>query len=225
MNRLSLLLAAASLAALAGPASARGAAQPVFAPSDVPVGWVQFCQERPGDCSVQGRSNEVVTLTPERAAELAAVNQRINRTLKPVPDMEHYGVAQRWTIPTDGMGSCHHYMLMKRQALQQLGWPQSALLVTVVLTKTGIGHAVLTVRTNRGDLVLDNLDGRILPWNRTGYRYLMRQSQTSPNSFVSLGQSWRTALAAASRTAAAPSRALPAAWWQASAGPVWHPWQ
>ena len=129
MNRLSLLVAAAGLAVLPGSASARGVAQPVFGPSDVPVGWVQFCQERPGDCSAEGPSNEVVTLTPQRAAELASVNQRVNRTLKPVPDIEHYGVAQRWTIPTDGMGSCHHYMLMKRQALQQLGWPQSALLV------------------------------------------------------------------------------------------------
>src|SRR4249919_1185160 len=88
-----------------------------------------------------------------------------------------------------GWGACHHYMLMKRQALERLGWPRSALLVTVVRTSTGEGHAVLTVRTSRGDLVLDNLTNRIVGWNQTGYRYLMRQSGSSPNIFVSLGGS------------------------------------
>ena len=40
----------------------------------------------------------------------------------------------------------------------------------------GEGHAVLTVRTKDSDYVLDNLNSKILPWNKTEYRYLKRQS-------------------------------------------------
>ncbi len=36
---------------------------------------------------------------------------------------------------------------------------------------------MLLVRTDRGDLVLDNQDGRVLLWNETPYTYLKRQSQ------------------------------------------------
>ena len=199
-------------------------AQPVYGQSDIPIGWVQFCDERPGDCGSAGPSNAVMEMTPEREAELTAVNLQVNRSLKPVSDMEHYGVVQRWTIPSDGMGSCHHYMLTKRQALERLGWPRSALLVTVVRTRSGEGHAVLTVRTSRGDLVLDNLTNRIVGWNQTGYSYLMRQSGGSPNTFVSLGGNRSFGVATASRP---PAPALPSIWWQpaAAGGAVWHPWQ
>ena len=198
-------------------------AQPVFGRSDIPIGWMQFCRERPGDCVGSGPSDAVIELTPQREAQLRAVNLQVNRALKPVADIVHYGVVQRWTIPTDGMGSCHHYMLMKRQALQRLGFPQSALLVTVVRTRTGEGHAVLTVRTSRGDLILDNLTDRIAGWNQTGYRYLMRQSAFSPNSFVSLGGSRSSALATAARP---EPRTLSPAWWQTSSrSAVWHPWK
>ena len=57
----------------------------------------------------------------------------------------------------------------------QKGWPASSLLITVVLQPNGEGHAVLTVRTNKADYVLDNLDGRIKAWNETPYTYLKRQ--------------------------------------------------
>ena len=57
-----------------------------------------------------------------------------------------------------------------------LGWPASSLLATVVLQSNGDGHAVLTVRTSRGDFVLDNLSDEILAWNETDYRFLKRVS-------------------------------------------------
>ncbi|TIL82527.1 MAG: hypothetical protein E5Y76_03650, partial [Mesorhizobium sp.] len=37
---------------------------------------------------------------------------------------------------------------------------------------------VLTVRTNQGDLVLDNRTGAIRNWSQTSYRYFARQSQS-----------------------------------------------
>ena len=50
----------------------------------------------------------------------------------------------------------------------------------------GEGHAVLTVRTDEGDYVLDNLTDAIKPWEETGYRYLKRQSTTHTGRWVTI---------------------------------------
>jgi predicted transglutaminase-like cysteine proteinase len=46
---------------------------------------------------------------------------------------------------------------------------------------------VLTVKTDKGDFVLDNQEERVLLWSETGYRFVKRQSQANPNNWVSLG--------------------------------------
>jgi predicted transglutaminase-like cysteine proteinase len=66
-----------------------------------------------------------------------------------------------------------------------------------VANEKGEGHAVLTVRTNRGEYVLDNLNKDVLPWSKTGYRFVKRQSQRNPNVWVSLGNDAPNAVAAA----------------------------
>jgi predicted transglutaminase-like cysteine proteinase len=43
---------------------------------------------------------------------------------------------------------------------------------------------VLTVKTDRGEFILDNLTDDILPWSKTPYRYYKRQSQDDPNVWV-----------------------------------------
>ena len=60
-------------------------------------------------------------------------------------------------------------------------------LITVVRDHKGDGHAVLTVKTDRGEFILDNQYGAIALWSETGYRFVKRQSQTDPNVWVSLG--------------------------------------
>jgi len=71
--------------------------------------------------------------------------------------------------------------------LMQAGWPRQALLITVVRDKQGDGHAVLTVKTDRGEFVLDNQNEEVLLWSETGYRFVKRQSQIDPNVWVALG--------------------------------------
>jgi predicted transglutaminase-like cysteine proteinase len=83
--------------------------------------------------------------------------------------------------------------------LIQAGWPREALLITVVRDKRGDGHAVLTVKTDRGEFVLDNQTDQILLWSDTGYRFVKRQSQADPNVWVSLGEPRGTPATAASR--------------------------
>jgi predicted transglutaminase-like cysteine proteinase len=41
--------------------------------------------------------------------------------------------------------------------------------MVVVQDETGQGHAVLAVRTDLGDFILDNKKDQVLPWHRTGY--------------------------------------------------------
>ena len=119
--------------------------------------------------------------------DLVRVNNWVNKTIKPLSDLKHWGVAERWSYPYDGYGDCEDYVLLKRRMLIQAGWPRETLLVTVVRDEKGEGHAVLTVITDEGDYVLDNQNLDILIWSDTGYRFIKRQSQSSPNVWVSLG--------------------------------------
>jgi predicted transglutaminase-like cysteine proteinase len=57
----------------------------------------------------------------------------------------------------------------------------------VVRRRNGNGHAVLTVLTDEGDFILDNLTTRVVAWDRTSYRFLMRQSQGSALRWVTVG--------------------------------------
>jgi predicted transglutaminase-like cysteine proteinase len=152
-----------------------------------PIGWVQFCQDRPWECRTEPTEARDIDMTRDAWRELERVNRSVNERIKPLTDLEQYGVVEKWTYPDSGYGDCEDYVLLKRRMLMQLGWPRSALLITVVRDKKGDGHSVLTVRTNRGEYVLDNQAEEILPWQETGYRYTKRQTQTDPNLWVSLG--------------------------------------
>jgi predicted transglutaminase-like cysteine proteinase len=68
-------------------------------------------------------------------------------------DEEHWGISDRWDLPADGFGDCEDYQLLKRRLLAEAGLPRRAMRMTVVVDETGDGHAVLMVRTDRGDVV------------------------------------------------------------------------
>ncbi len=60
----------------------------------------------------------------------------------------------------------------------------SDLLITVVRKPDGEGHAVLTLRTDRGDFILDNLTDSVKPWDETPYRFLKRQASEHTGRWV-----------------------------------------
>ena len=43
------------------------------------------------------------------------------------------------------------------------------------------------MKTNKGEFVLDNQEAEVLPWTKTGYRYVKRQSEIDPNNWVMVG--------------------------------------
>ncbi|ACA16862.1 transglutaminase family protein cysteine peptidase BTLCP [Methylobacterium sp. 4-46] len=147
-----------------------GSAKPVSA-------WVEFCQRYPGECAVDVNEPAAITLTPALMKTLVAVNRRVNSRIKPLTDQAHWGVVDRWDFPDDGYGDCEDYQLLKRRMLVERGLPRRALRMTVVIDEIGEGHAVLMVRTDRGDYILDNKTNAILPWQRTGYTYVKREGQ------------------------------------------------
>jgi predicted transglutaminase-like cysteine proteinase len=186
-----------ALPAVAGPERlAHALASEVTRP---PAGWVEFCARQPGECASTTTAPRDLTLSPEGWKDLVRVNKWVNETIKPLTDLEHWGVVERWSYPDDGYGDCEDYVLLKRRMLIQSGWPREALLVTIVHDKKDEGHAVLTVTTNKGDYVLDNQKEHILLWWKTGYRFVKRQSRSDPNVWVLLGNSRRAIATATSR--------------------------
>jgi predicted transglutaminase-like cysteine proteinase len=59
-------------------------------------------------------------------------------------------------------------------------------LITVVRDQNNEGHAILTVRTDEGDFILDNQLREILHWADTPYVFIKEQSQRNPLLWVSL---------------------------------------
>lgn len=137
-----------------------------------PPGFYPFCDELPKLCSTDG-DLDAMTMTPARMAELKAVNRAVNHDFKQRDDKA--GISgDHWGLPTADGGDCEDLAIMKKAELLKRGWPASTLLLTVA-TLNGAGHAVLTVRTSDGDLVLDNMNDVVKPWSRTPYKYFARQ--------------------------------------------------
>ncbi len=164
-----------------------------------PIGWVEFCVEYKPECAVKPSTPRDVVLSPKAWTDLVRVNNWVNDKIKPMTDLEHWGVVERWNYPDDGYGDCEDYVLLKRRMLVQAGWPREALLITVVRDKKGEGHAVLTVKTDKGEFILDNQETDILLWSATGYRFVKRQSQSDPNVWVALGEPRSAPVATSSR--------------------------
>jgi len=149
-------------------------------------GWVEFCNRNPDECSVDLRQPETLPMTEDLAALLSSVNLSVNRALIPVTDHSHWGVVDLWSYPTDGLGDCEDYQLLKRRMLIDAGLPRRALRMTVVIDENGEGHAVLTVRTAQGDFILDNLDNEVKLWTKTPYRFLKRQASFNTGRWVTI---------------------------------------
>jgi predicted transglutaminase-like cysteine proteinase len=110
----------------------------------------------------------------------------VNAAVKPMNDIDIYGKDEVWAYPDKGVGDCEDYVLEKRRMLNGMGVPLSNLLITVVRKPDGEGHAVLTVRTTKGDFVLDNLNDKVRSWDQTGYRFLKRQAIDNTGRWVSI---------------------------------------
>lgn len=178
------LLASMSICLLADSAIA-GSIMKTGGETTQPVGHYDFCLQYPTECTQRSTDREPVELTRKLWLIMQKVNNAANSSIEPITDQDLWGVSERWSYPNK-RGDCEDYVLAKRKALMELGVPAADLLITVVRQQNGDGHAVLTVRTSRGDFVLDNLEPKILLWNQTDYRFLKRQSEFHSGLWVSV---------------------------------------
>jgi predicted transglutaminase-like cysteine proteinase len=169
---------------LAGPAHALPANMTEGGSTNPPVGHYEFCKGHSSECFATADPGPAV-LTREGWKTILEVNHAINQAITPMTDMEIHGVEEKWSYP-DVVGDCEDYVLLKRRKLIESGFSPADLLITVVLQQNGDGHAVLTVRTDRGDFILDNMRSKVLLWSETEYPFLKRQSSENAGRWVKL---------------------------------------
>lgn len=153
---------------------------PIYRPTLAPVAFTRFCFSYKDDCRIHNPGNNFKTgmLSIPRLNQLVEVNRDVNHAIAPKDD-EGGVLSERWRIwPT--AGPCYDYAITKRHELLARGWPSSVLLLAEVVVPWGEHHLVLVVRTEKGDLVLDNLTEHIKLWSDTYYQWVRIQSPSNP---------------------------------------------
>lgn len=211
------LIALAFALAIALPASAVAQSQRItkFVEGPVvkaPFGWLRFCEDYPSDkdctaTSIPASHVQKVTLSSQRLRDLREVNRQVNREIKDIEDIDHWGTADeryvirdkfgkvltvnKWTLGEDGKGDCAVKVLVKRKRLIARGWNPQSLRITFAWNFVRKGgktiresHVVLGVPTDIGNFILDNLTDEIKKSEQTPYDYLGWQSGWNPNHWV-----------------------------------------
>lgn len=152
-------------------------------PALAPLAFVKFCQTYPGQCRRRpGAAPAPIAWSTPVQARLEDVNDAVNAQIRPRAKSPEEGLT--WRIaPTTG--DCNDYAVTKRQRLIAAGYAPGNLLLAAVTTAWGEAHLVLLVRTDRGEMVLDNLSRDVRPWSRTGYRLISRQAAGESQRWVS----------------------------------------
>jgi predicted transglutaminase-like cysteine proteinase len=179
------LVAGAMIIAMTGTGQATSSSMTLAGNASPPIGHYQFCKENPSECAYAGGDAGPATLTEDRWKTILKINYTVNSSITPMTDMEIYGVEERWAYPRT-VGDCEDYALLKRKMLIDAGFSPSDTLMTVVVQPNGDGHAVLTVRTDHGDFILDNMRNKVMLWADTEYTFLKRQSADDPARWVKL---------------------------------------
>lgn len=177
-----LVLAVGTMGGAAWALDATGAAfLPVQGASTAPAGAASICATYDWACAGATHAAPVGADVLKLAAK---INRSANAAIRPVSDLEQYSSAERWALPTARGGDCEDYALFKKMKLVEAGVSPDRLLMAAVLDRRRNIHAVLVLRTDMGDFILDNLTDRVLPWNKTGYAYLRMQDPRQPSRWI-----------------------------------------
>lgn len=164
-----------------------------------PAAYDDFCKNLPHECLPYERVNQVVALNDALWRQILQINKAANLNIDPKNDNVMYGdkVTESWNYPESNprnpengrlQGDCEDYVLDKRRALLRIGIPASALRIAVVkrIKANYDGHAVLIVKTDHGDFVLDNLHDKVLAVSETRdeFQFYSMQSGHNPKSWV-----------------------------------------
>ena len=156
-------------------------------PALPPLAFTRFCEQYRDDCEIHRiafRRPLPERLDDDHLRDLLTVNRDVNRAITPKLD-EGGLLGERWRI-SPNTGECHDYAVTKRHELLERGWPSRSLLLAEVVVPSGEHHLVLVVRTDDGDLVLDNLNAGIRHWSDTHYQWVRIQSPNDPNLWMTV---------------------------------------
>jgi predicted transglutaminase-like cysteine proteinase len=194
MFALALAFAAPTLATASGSAavaisSAVSAPIQEGRPMMAPMGYIVYCMRNRAACQ-PSTGLDRLKAGPELRLALARVNDSVNAAILPRRDTGKGYAADHWDF-APAAGDCKDFALTKRQRLIDAGWSARSLRLAIARTPSGEGHTVLVVRTDRGDLVLDNRHAAIRDWRDTDLAFIGIQSarnpklwnSTSPRSF------------------------------------------
>jgi predicted transglutaminase-like cysteine proteinase len=145
-----------------------------------PLAYMMFCLSHPAHCQSDNRTT--VNYGIGLLATIKYANDKVNNSIR--PQNEERDV---WSIGVD-VGDCEDYALTKRQMLIDAGVPAGVLRMAVVMTEKGEGHAILVVKTDVGDLVLDNLQNNVVLSRNTGYEFL-KMASSNPLKWIDLNNS------------------------------------
>lgn len=154
-----------------------------LSPALAPLAFVKFCMRYPDECRKPRMvyRGGPVKLDAERYASLIEVNRKVNVSIRPEANLRGV-VGEEWII-NPSSGDCNDYAVSKKHQLRAQGWPERALFLSEVVTTWGEHHLVLIVRTDKGDLVLDNLTGAIRHVSVARYQWVRAQKPGSPMSW------------------------------------------
>src|ERR1043166_8986772 len=62
-----------------------------------PIGWGEFCADNPADCRGGATQPRDIVMTQVAWRDLLRVNRWVNETIKPMTDMDHWGVIEKWS--------------------------------------------------------------------------------------------------------------------------------
>lgn len=185
---LALLVAIAAGLPSAATAQAENKGSPAMVTGGItsqPIGHYEFCQKYQSECDIRSKLTPPPRVTEYGWNVIREVNKDINSRIIAMTDQEVYGKDEVWEYPKTA-GDCEDFVLLKRKTLIERGFAVSDLLITVVRKPDGEGHAVLTLRTNNGDFILDNLSDDVKLWTDTNYTYLKRQASFNTGRWVSI---------------------------------------
>lgn len=158
-----------------------GGLLPLRTTVSAPGGAIGLCATYPWACA-KGTNAQPVGM--EQMEMVTRINRAANASIRPVTDIKQYHVAEKWTLPTARGGDCEDYALYKKAQLIEAGISPDRLLLASVLDRKGGAHAVLVLRADGADLVLDNLRSAIRRWDQTGYTFLRMQDPRDPSRWV-----------------------------------------
>lgn len=159
-----------------------------------PTGHISYCERYEEDCTPNNLPPEQIVFTKEKLIELQQIILTINKNVSAARDEDIYNLEEWWDYPTD-RGDCEDIALETRVRLMKKGWPRSALLLTYTQVKPKtignidvsdlwVGHLVLTIRSQSGDLIVDNLSTVVTTWNKkTNMQFFSRQSPDNPTTW------------------------------------------